>query len=201
LKPETVELVKAFIAAVAPALGASLAAWRFFIRPRIVKPAHAFAKRLVATLDKVDEMSVSFGANGGKSLADMIRSTHRDTAITGIRVSWLLDQTDRPMFEQAPDGRNLRINSKFTDAFGYGAVEMLGQQWIRLIHEADRPGFMREWDHALEDVRLFEATVRVVTRSRATQQARIILEPRLHEVTGELLRWLGRIETVSGGQP
>lgn len=178
---------------------AAYVAWRRVVKPRLLRPIHDFFERLGSTMDKVDAMSTALGKNGGKSLADLIHATSRETAITGIRVSWLIDQMERPMFELAPDGRNLRINSRFTDVFGYTPAQMLNQGWVVVIHEPDRDSFMRAWDHALDDRRLFEATVRVITRSRVVQHARITIEPQLSESSGELLRWLGRVETMSAG--
>lgn len=198
----TTNLVTTWWPVVSGSAVGSVALWRYVVRPRVVKRTQefrAFRVRCLTALDQIETVHTALGPNGGKSLADRINYTSEAVAIMDRRVSWLIDQDNRPMLEMSPDGANLRINTRFTDAFGYGPGEMLGLAWIRLLHGDDRDAFMRDWNYAIGDARLFERQVRVVTRARAVLTVRVTFEPSFHERSRELLRWFGRIESVSTG--
>ncbi|MEO8481078.1 MAG: PAS domain-containing protein, partial [Acidobacteriota bacterium] len=134
--------------------------------------------------------------NGGSSLYDKITSTELRTLTIAARTDWLCDQLDRPNFECAADGANVRINASFTTQFGYSPAEMLGQRWVRMIHDDDRERVMNEWAHAIDDRRMFESSYRAKTRAGVVMRVRVIAEPQPHPTTGAILRWLGRIEIV-----
>ncbi len=183
--------VIAAIASIGVAVGA---VWALFKKPWVA--VRAWLKKTDDGLTQVYVMSQALGPNGGSSLYDKITSTEQRSQVTGARVDWLCDQLDRPNYECAPDGANVRINASFTTQFGYSPSEMLGQRWVRLIHPTDRERVMAEWEHAIGDKRMFESQFRAQTRHGVTLHVRAVAEPQPHPTTGVILRWLGRIEIV-----
>ncbi len=170
----------------------------------IVQPIRLGISKVALAIDRVEEVSKLLGKNGGESLGDMIRSTDSRTQLGWSRMDYLCDQLDRPVFECAPDGSNVRINSAFTNHFGYSPAEMLAQKWVRMIHIDDRDRVMTEWAHAISDGRIFECIYRCTTRGGVIVRVRAIAEPCFHITTGKLIRWMGRIETIApaqGNQP
>lgn len=177
---------------------AALAVWSVTKKPWVA--VRAWLKKTDDAIAKVSVMSAALGPNGGSSLYDKITATEARSQISGVRIDWLFDQFDRPIFEFAPDGTNVRINAAFANQFGYAPADMLGQKWVGMIHPEDRERVMTEWEHALADQRMFESQYRAVTRNRAlTMVVRVIAEPQPHPKTGEILRWLGRVEIVKTG--
>jgi PAS domain S-box-containing protein len=173
--------------------------WAFSKKPWLL--ARAWVKKAEDTIAKVDVMSKALGPNGGASLYDKITATEERSQLTGVRTDWLCDQLDRPSFECAPDGANVRINSSFTNQFGYSAAEMLGQRWVRMVLGDDRDRVMTEWTHAIDDQRMFESTYRAITRAGVAMRVRVVAEPQPHPQTGKVIRWLGRIEIVKSEVP
>lgn len=159
----------------------------------VVRPTHRFIRRVSDGLNHVENMATWLGPNGGKSLGDQIRRGVSLAETTSVRMDYLCDRDDAAIFECRPDGANVRINETFTTQFGYSPDDMLGQRWVRMVHPHDRDRVMTEWQHAIDDQRLFESSYRVYTRAGVELRVRAIAEPRFVPGTAQLHRWMGRI--------
>lgn len=166
-------------------VGIAVAAWP--VAKYVVKP-------ISRSIRNIDEMSKLLGSNGGESLGDKIRQTALISKESRVRVDWLCDQLDRPVFECSPTGLNVRINDRFTDKFGYSPDEMLGQRWIRMVHPEDQDSVRAGWQRAIAETRMFDMTYRCVTRQGFVLRVRVVTEPNFDALTGDLVRWMGRIE-------
>lgn len=145
---------------------------------------------------KLDEMHEALGPNGGKSLGDLIRKTYGMTQITDARIDLVTDLIDRAVFEAGPDGKNVRVNDGFTKAFGWTAGEMVEHRWVRILHPDDRERYQEEWDAAVRERRSFRTRARYVTRGDIVVRVEVFAEPRFDGATGQVLRWLGRVDVV-----
>ena len=162
-------------------------------RRYVWRPCYRGVVKVRTALQQVETMHTALGPNGGKSLGDNIRAIDARTQVTDARIDLLLDLQDALIFECAPTGENVRINESFTRMFGYSPAEMLGKRWIRILHPDDRERFMEEWAHAIDDKRVFRSQARYVTRAGVVVEVEVIAEPHPHALTGDILRWRGRV--------
>lgn len=152
--------------------------------------------RFSQAVTKVDSINAALGPNGGSSLWDLARRTYNQARLTDARVDLLVDHVDYPIFESSPDGSTVRVNDAFVRTLGYSVSDMFGHKWIRLLSDGDRDRYVRAWELAVKDQRVFETEALLVTRNSTTLRVRVRATPNFDEGSGELLRWLGRIETL-----
>ncbi len=170
----------------------------------VAMPCRRGLKRITGAMTSVDQLVTQvgqvhqfLGPNGGKSLGDLIRKIDGRTQVSDARIDLLTDLLDRPVFECAPTGENVRVNEAFTKVFGWSPADMFGQRWVRILHPDDRQGYMEEWARAVKDMRAFSFRARYLTRSGVELHVQIFCEPNFDEATRQVLRWLGRVETLT----
>ena len=164
--------------------------WRLVIRPRVITPTKEFFGQVHTGLDrlekmepKVEVMSTALGANGGKSLADLIHQT-------SARVSLLIDDLPWPTFEASSNGQYTRINHKFEETFGYSSVSMKENGWKILVHPDDAEGYFRAWEECVGDSRVFRYSARFVTSDRKVFAVSVNASP---SDRGSIIVWMGKI--------
>src|SRR5690349_16007346 len=99
--------------------------------PRVRRWRQARLERKARQERAISLIHAELSDNGGTSLKDIVRTT-------SARLDSLFDQIEQPLFECAPNGDNVRINSAFTKVFGWMPEQMLAKRWIQILHDDDR---------------------------------------------------------------
>lgn len=166
--------------------------WRFCVRP-----ARQFITRLDDSMKKVDVMSKALGPNGGSSLADQIGLTARASVMNAARMAAVMDHIERPLFETDLQGGYTRTNRAMEDLLGYSNEDLKGRGWISAVADEDRDRTVREWFHAVADRRACVIRTRLRPRRGSIIHAHIQAQPMDHELTGDVVAWMGSISVIS----
>lgn len=198
----TAEAVVTYISIAGSAWVAGLGFVRLVVRPcrRGIEKVRGAIATIDETKAQVNTMHEELGPNGGKSLGALVRKTYGMGRVMEARMDLVMNLMDRPLFECAPDGQNVRINEAFTKQFGWSPAEMAAWRWVRILHADDRESYMDEWKLAVKDRRVFQTIAQYLTRSGVLIHVRVTVEPNFDESTGDVVRWLGRVETL-GSEP
>ena len=144
------------IAIVLPLLGAIGGLFAFVWR-KLIKPANGFLKdheKIKASIQTIKEEVVT---NGGRSLKDAViqlkgtcdRIEDRQKVINQ-RSKASLHYQNEALFETDEDGKLIWINDKFYQVTGETLTNMEGYNWVTIIDEAEREGFLKEFLSCIE---------------------------------------------------
>jgi PAS domain S-box-containing protein len=147
-------------------------------------------KALATAIAKVDLIEQTLGPNGGKSLYDKLSRLERTVKVRDARSAAMLLASPVPTWEADASGQFVQINRAFEDLAMATPAEVLGLEWIALLHAACRDRVVREWDHAVADRRRFSAEATIMADG---QPLDILLsaDP-MRTIDGEVVGWLGR---------
>ena len=144
------------IAIVLPLLGAIGGLFAFVWR-KLIKPANGFLKdheKIKASIQTIKEEVVT---NGGRSLKDAViqlkgtcdRIEDRQKVINQ-RSKASLHYQNEALFETDEDGKLIWINDKFYQVTGETLTNMEGYNWVTIIDEPEREGFLKEFLSCIE---------------------------------------------------
>ena len=144
------------IAIVLPLLGAIGGLFAFVWR-KLIKPANGFLKdheKIKASIQTIKEEVVT---NGGRSLKDAViqlkgtcdRIEDRQKVINK-RSKASLHYQNEALFETDEDGKLIWINDKFYQVTGETLTNMEGYNWVTIIDEPEREGFLKEFLSCIE---------------------------------------------------
>ena len=94
-----------------------------------------------------------------------------------------------------PDGRNDYSNGRWREFTGLSGADLLGMQWLQVIHPDDLAAVQASWRHSTDTGCLFEAEHRI---RRHDGEYRWALNRGLpvRDDSGRILRWMGTITDV-----
>jgi PAS domain S-box-containing protein len=144
------------IAIVLPLLGAIGGLFAFVWR-KLIKPANGFLKdheKIKASIQTIKEEVIT---NGGRSLKDAVvclkatceRIEDRQKVINQ-RSKASLHYQNEALFETDEDGKLIWINDKFYQVTGETLTNMEGYNWVTIIDEPEREGFLKEFLSCIE---------------------------------------------------
>ena len=144
------------IAIVLPLLGA-IGGLFAFVWKKLIKPANGFLKdneKIKASIQTIKEEVVT---NGGRSLKDAVvclkatceRIEDRQIVINQ-RSKASLHYQNEALFETDEDGKLIWINDKFYQVTGETLTNMEGYNWVTIIDEPEREGFLKEFLSCIE---------------------------------------------------
>ena len=144
------------IAIVLPLLGAIGGLFAFVWR-KLIKPANSFLRdheKIKASIQTIKEEVVT---NGGRSLKDAViqlkgtcdRIEDRQKVINQ-RSKASLHYQNEALFETDEDGKLIWINDKFYQVTGETLTNMEGYNWVTIIDEPEREGFLKEFLSCIE---------------------------------------------------
>ena len=160
------------IAIVLPLLGAIGGLFAFVWR-KLIKPANGFLKdheKIKASIQTIKEEVVT---NGGRSLKDAViqlkgtcdRIEDRQKVINQ-RSKASLHYQNEALFETDEDGKLIWINDKFYQVTGETLTNMEGYNWVTIIDEPEREGFLKEFLSCIETCR--KVDIETTSMSRKT---------------------------------
>ena len=144
------------LAIVLPLLGAISGLFAFVWR-KLIKPANSFLRdheKIKASIQTIKEEVVT---NGGRSLKDAViqlkgtcdRIETRQKVINQ-RSKASLHYQNEALFETDKDGKLIWINDKFYQVTGETLTNMEGYNWVTIIDEPEREGFLKEFLSCIE---------------------------------------------------
>ena len=144
------------IAIVLPLLGA-IGGLFAFVWKKLIKPANGFLKdheKIKASIQTIKEEVIT---NGGRSLKDAVvclkatceRIEDRQKVINQ-RSKASLHYQNEALFETDEDGKLIWINDKFYQVTGETLTNMEGYNWVTIIDEPEREGFLKEFLSCIE---------------------------------------------------
>ena len=144
------------IAIVLPLLGAIGGLFAFVWR-KLIKPANSFLRdheKIKASIQTIKEEVVT---NGGRSLKDAVIQLKRTCdriedrqKVINQRSKASLHYQNEALFETDKDGKLIWINDKFYQVTGETLTNMEGYNWVTIIDEPEREGFLKEFLSCIE---------------------------------------------------
>lgn len=119
--------------------------------------------------------------------------THEIATLANVRLDVMSRLGQELKFEASPDGQWKQISDSFREQFGYDHDEMVGLGWKSILYRDDRADFVREWEYARKDNRLFEAAVRFVARDGTIYRVSVVISP---EPPRNPKRMYGRVDVI-----
>ena len=144
------------IAIVLPLLGAIGGLFAFVWR-KLIKPANGFLKDHEKIKTSIQTIKEEVVTNGGRSLKDAViqlkgtcdRIEDRQKVINQ-RSKASLHYQNEALFETDVDGKLIWINDKFYQVTGETLTNMEGYNWVTIIDEPEREGFLKEFLSCIE---------------------------------------------------
>lgn len=198
----TLNELQALISILGAVAGALWAAYRYILRPWAVTPARAFLRRIdeglveVAGLrSDVTTIKAAVGDNGGRSMADKVARTEGMVRLLSARQTGLTYAVLRAVFETDGSGRCIDVNRSFLDLIGVSRDNVLGMEWVNVIHPDDRDRVMTAWEHAIADKREFRESFRYHGRN-GTIAASVEARPMSDPVSQSIIGWMGIVKPM-----
>ncbi|WP_181874245.1 SpoIIE family protein phosphatase [Marinitenerispora sediminis] len=101
----------------------------------------------------------------------------------------LLRASNQIVWAAGPDGRINEDCAEWRAVTGQSYEEYLGRGWLDAVHPDDRERVERDWDDAVADRTVFDATFRIRTRSGDFRHYQSRAVPIMRD--GELVEWVG----------
>tara|TARA_R110000868_G_scaffold13711_1_gene63546 strand:- start:16431 stop:17039 length:609 start_codon:yes stop_codon:yes gene_type:complete len=143
----------------------------------ILSPIWATSKRLVSTINKLDQslpillqISHEFRPNGGNSLRDIIDRIEAELELSKARTKTLLGMSKVGVFEADRAGKCMWVNRKWCELAGILPEEAVGNGWVTSIHPEDREMVFSEWVDSVNNERNFD----LIYRFKNPQNGKII---------------------------
>ena len=140
---------------------------------KIVKKSYIKIKEKYIYLEslilKIDEISKEFVPNHGSSMKDAITKIQnelsKNTDISEkvlIKIKWLLDNGDIPVFESDNEGKCIWANTAYLNLIKRDLNSILGHGWKNIVSEEDRGRVVHNWEVCVKDGINSEDTYHIV---------------------------------------
>ena len=145
--------------------------------------------------------------NGGGSLMDASKRMEAALTVLTTRLQ-LLSETvvaendtdeDVARFHCAPSGENIYVNQTYARWLGVGKNELLGWNFLNVIHPEDVGRVQRHWEQCRRERRHYKQCHRVIASNGEVLSLVVSVAPIPEE--GELLRWIGHAKKVDSCDP
>lgn len=145
--------------------------------------------------------------NGGGSLMDSAKRMEEAISLLGNRLQLLAEtvvaenDTDEDVarFHCAPSGENIYVNQTYARWLGVGKNELLGWNFLNIIHPEDVGRVQRHWEQCRRERRQYRMCHRVIASNGDVLSLSITVAPIPEE--GEILRWIGYAKRVDHCDP
>lgn len=112
------------------------------------------------TVQRVDQMYITLGPNGGKSLHDRIVNIDRTVNVGELRGRTMLNSEGIGEWQSNNDGQCTYVNAAACRMLNRQESDFLGRNWVNVIWREDRERVIEEWDVAVRERRHFQLAYR-----------------------------------------
>jgi len=110
--------------------------------------------------------------NGGSSLKDQLSRIEDNIEILDVKVASVALATNVGYWKSDYKGRAIEVGRSLCSILGRNESEILGSNWVGIIHPEDRERVKEEWDSSVEDSRNFEMIYRFLKPDGSVQKVK-----------------------------
>lgn len=145
--------------------------------------------------------------NGGGSLMDLARRLEISVGVITTQLDLLSqtvvaeNDTDDLIarFHCSPDGQNIYVNQTYARWLGVGKSELLGWNWLNVLHPDDAARVQAHWTQCRTEHRQYRMLHRVIASNGDVITLSVTCTPIPEE--GNALRWIGYARKVTPHVP
>lgn len=145
---------------------AILPIWRFF------KEYNEHKELLLKGNENIDAILKELRPNGGSSLKDQISRIENSIDVLDVKVAAVALATNVGYWKSDSNGRATEVGRSLCTILGRTESEIIGSNWVSIIHQNDREMVKNEWDSAVDDGRDFEMIYRFVKPDGSIQKVK-----------------------------
>jgi PAS domain-containing protein len=138
--------------------------------------------------EKLDFIVSQLSPNGGSSLRDAVNRLEKHQRISESKMAQYLDTKDAAIFETDANGLYTWVSKSYEKLVGRPKIELINWGWTVPILGADLESIRYEWDLAVKQKRIFEASYRI-------ERAGVIIHCRCRAIpvlfNDEVVAWTG----------
>lgn len=128
-------------------------------------------------MEALDTIRKQLVPNGGASISDKLDRVETNQIIQGHRLGVALQTAKTAVVETDSRGRVVLVNEPLCMLLGRTKEDLLGNNWISVIHPEDREVVSDEWKDAVENHRNFDAHFRFVLLDGASMRVYMKMSP------------------------
>jgi len=171
---ETVESVAKSVGFWGVIIGAVIAAFKKVILPiwRFFKEYNDHKELLLKGNENIEAILKELRPNGGSSLKDQLSRIEDNIEILDVKVASVALATNVGYWKSDYKGRAIEVGRSLCSILGRNESEILGSNWVGIIHPEDRERVKEEWDSSVEDSRNFEMIYRFLKPDGSVQKVK-----------------------------
>jgi two-component system CheB/CheR fusion protein len=135
-----------------------------------LKPIGQFFHAIASSPGRIDRMETKLDLiigelkpNGGTSLKDQLNRLEESVSVSQAQRKLILDSSSVGVWTSDADGMCTWVNETLRKRVRADSIgTFLGENWINVIHVADRKFVMEEWQSAVENQRDFDLHYRMI---------------------------------------
>lgn len=140
--------------------------WKFF------KEYHDHKALLIKGNENIDAILKELRPNGGSSLKDQISRIENNIELLDIKVASVALATNVGYWKSDSRGHVVEVGRSLCIILGRTESEIIGNNWINIVHPEDRDRVKEEWDSSVADSRNFELVYRMVKSDGSIQKVK-----------------------------
>lgn len=123
----------------------------------------------IPTISKrLDDIMGQLVPNGGSSLCDSVHRLEANQVIMAFKQGTLLNTAEVALVEADRSGRIIDVTQPLCAMLGRLKEELMGNNWISIIHSEDREDLESSWEDAVKSHRNFEGHFRFQLKDGGT---------------------------------
>jgi PAS domain S-box-containing protein len=135
----------------------------YFNKRKMLKKETAAALMAIhSAIPKINLIYAEMTPNGGGSIKDVISQMQASQAKSEKMTRLALNEQAVSFYECDQHGLIIYASSHLYDKLGRGHEEMIGQNWMSIIHPNDRNAVLEDWEDSIDSQRNFEHRCRLL---------------------------------------